>query len=88
MSKQTLKFLVLDSSLAIKRRRMEWNIELEGGAVKECLSVISQIVDQVDSLANTGVLNFMHDVTAATLSEVTMLLYKVGILASTPLWEA
>jgi hypothetical protein len=77
ISKKTLRFLVLDSSLAIKRRAMEWGVDLEGG-VTSCLSVVSQIVDQVDVLATSGLLNFMHDVTAATLSEVTLLLYKVS----------
>jgi hypothetical protein len=75
--------MTLDSMLTIKKRALEWNVGPDGG-VGDCLAVISQVVDQIDALADAGMLTFMHDVTSCALSEATLLIYKVSERSSSP----
>ncbi|WWC58896.1 uncharacterized protein I303_101441 [Kwoniella dejecticola CBS 10117] len=70
-----LKHLILDAGLTIKRRALQCNIGPDGG-ISDCLSAITQLVDQVEVIGNAGMLIYLHDITACTLSEVTTLMYK------------
>ncbi|WWC99991.1 hypothetical protein V866_006900 [Kwoniella sp. B9012] len=74
-SGMALRLLILDATLTIKRRALECNVGIDGG-INDCLVAISELVDQVEVLSNAGMLIYLHDVTACTLSEATMLMYK------------
>ena len=75
-SKLLLKFTALSSSLAIKQRAID--IEVNRDDVTDFIGIVPLIVDQVEAIAKAGIIRFLHDITAATLSEITLYMYKVS----------
>jgi hypothetical protein len=72
-----LRFSALSSSLAIKQKALEHGADLLD-SIKDFFALVPQIVDQMEAIATAGILVFMHDITSATLSQVTLQIYKVS----------
>lgn len=71
-----LRFSALSSFLAIKQKALEHGSDLQN-SINDFFALVPQIVDQIEAIATAGILVFMHDITSATLSQVTLQIYKV-----------
>lgn len=80
-SRLVLKFTALSSSLAIKQRAIDIEANLED-SLSDLIGIVPSIVDQVEAIANAGIIMFLHDITAATLSEITLYIFKVSLAAA------
>jgi hypothetical protein len=79
-SRLVLKYSAVTSSLAIKQRALEVD-PTDPSAITAFISTIPQIVDLTEAMANAGILVFLHDISSATLSQITLQLYKVRVKA-------
>lgn len=77
-SRLVLKFIGLSTTLAIKFKFLELDINIPT-TTSEFMSIIPTVVDQMEAIANAGILIFMHDVTSVALSHITLEVYKVSL---------
>jgi len=77
-SRLVLKFIGLSTTLAIKFKFLELDINIST-TTSEFMSIIPTVVDQMEAIANAGILIFMHDVTSVALSHITLEVYKVSL---------
>jgi hypothetical protein len=76
-SRLVLKFIGLSTTLAIKFKFLDLNINVTN-TTTEFMSIIPTVVDQMEAIASAGILVFMHDVTSVALSHITLEVYKVS----------
>ena len=76
-SQISLKVIVLDAITIIKRKGLELHTGSDGG-VADYLSAVAQLVDQIEIVANEGILVYMHDITGSALSQAALLIFRVS----------
>lgn len=81
-SEQVIAWCMLDFMFTLKRQHYELNPTLPT-RLDACLSVASQIVDEIDSLGKLGVLGIMQDTASCMTSSLGIFFHKVGLFPET-----